>query len=263
MSSERDVSRRTAKHTHTHGRPRVDQKKLTGIAASHVSSLVRRSASGVFVHRVCQSSDSLSQGGALVTSRNPCQGGSVKGCCIRDVYLSFLGGSRIFTEADDEEAGVLGPNVFWRVCALGYQPRVAKLHRTEITDVELLRFFLHMKPVGPSTEWFLFYWRDPTKIAGAQRALATIGTVRLTRAPPADSRRKARHVYEDTAVRVYTLPQDVQRTEYFVCANASPPTSGVDSDWLTQGLGYDVPTNVRLLDISPSLILCPLRSALL
>lgn len=225
-------------------------------------------ARDIFVQRVCQIDGQPDGVGALITSRNSSTGGSVSNCRVSNLHAPFLGGSRSAQSvAVSSEAPARGPNVFWRVSAIGYVVSTlgVGVKQTEMSDIELLSISPRFLPLAQTASWFLYYWllSSPGSAASAainsQLKVATLGHMLLTR-PASETPSQTRHTYEETASRVYSFPQDPLRLDYYVCANAfQPPSFGVDSYWLENQAGFDVPTNVETINIKPSRITTPIR----
>ena len=200
----------------------------------------------VFVQRVCHADGQARGLGALVTSGNACTGGSVQCCIVSDVFVPYLGGSL----ADGQ---LRGPNVYWRLCAVGFSP-AGSTRPTRMDDVRLLRIAPDFPPRGPQDSSFFFY------VDGPKTRDAELGEVFLVLpARPEEARR----VYFKSASRIRVFPADPLRQDYFVCANDGAASSGVDSFWLQGRCGDDVPRNVELLNVKPRRVLCPQRSDVL
>lgn len=222
----------------------------------------------IFVHRVCQI-DGQSDGlGALITSRNSGTGGSVSHCRISNLHVPFLGGSLTSQSVtESNEASLRGPNVFWRVSAIGYLVSALDATagmQTAMSDIDLISISPRFLPLVQAASWFLYYRMlfSPDGVINAatssQLQMATLGHMRLT-LPASETPSQTRCTYEETACKVYSFPQDPLRLDYYVCANASTQTYGIDSYWLEKQTGYDVPTNVETINITPSSITTPLR----
>ena len=201
-------------------------------------------ARGVFVQRVCHADGQARGLGALVTSGNVCTGGSVEGCTVSEVIVPYLGGS--LTETGE----LRGPNVYWRVCAVGFSP-AESTRSTRMDDIRLLYIAPDFPPIGPEASRFFFY------VEGRATRDAELGDVYL--ALPAATG-EARRVYSETACRICVFPSDPLRKDYFVCANGGRASSGVDSIWLQGKCGQDVAPNVEILNVKPGRVLCPRRS---
>lgn len=214
---------------------------------------------GIYVQRVCQSTAQSDGVGGLIVSRNACTGGSVECCTISDLHVPFLGGSSVVASDDAQEVPLKGPNMYWRVSAIGYALSSQDSHHpTTMTRIDLLRIAPRMMPLGAEDTWFLYYRIAPASTTTVERAYAKLGQMRLT-LPPGENARKTRQIYENSACRIYTFPQDPLRTDYFVCANVLIPIVGVDSLWLKHRTGFDIPRNVSFLDIIPTGVVTPLR----
>jgi hypothetical protein len=202
-------------------------------------------ASGIFIHRICQATERTCGQGALVTSGNVCVGGSVQTCTVSQVTVPYLGGAR-FSEA------VQGPNVYWRVCEVGFCPGEST-RSTYMDNIRLLGISPRFAPIGPEDSWFLFYVKSQGPCEDAE-----LGDVYLT-LPVSASALEARRTHCESACRVYTLPQDPLRRDYFVCANDADPSLGVDALWIQGKCGLNVARNVDFVRVKPKKLVCPKR----
>uniref|UniRef100_A0A6C0C1F4 Uncharacterized protein n=1 Tax=viral metagenome TaxID=1070528 RepID=A0A6C0C1F4_9ZZZZ len=225
-------------------------------------------AEGIYVPRVCQSSGGPKGLGALIVSKNSGTGGSISCCRVSQLHIPFLGGSLSTGDASASTvAAVKGPNIYWRVSAIGYLvDDAATVVPTRMSDIDLLSISPQFLPTVSDDSWFVYY-----RLANSNAGIAaipqlqlqslTLGHMRLTLVRT-DKPSETRQTYEETACRIYSFPQDPLRIDYYVCPNALSLTSGVDSYWLAKLTGYDVPTNVQLRNITPSRITAPRRRLL-
>ena len=129
-----------------------------------------------------------------------------------------------------------------------------------MSNIDLLAIISRFPPQCPEASWFTYYWRDASQSisSSAKTTIGKLGRMRFT-SPPEDTRALTRQVYEKTSCRIYTQPQYPLLKDYYVCANVASATSGVDKFWLANESGYEVPTNVSLINITPTSITTPLR----
>lgn len=217
-----------------------------GILPASVSDV---RAEGLHVHRICQATDTQVGGvGALIATRNVCEGVSVKGCLVADLSVPYLGGA-----SQESVPSTLtltrGPNMFQRVSALGFLVGggfggARSIESTTLEDFSLRNLYSDVVPLASGGDWHLLY-RKNLGNASAQSLPGGLRGISYCDAPAGRQASVARATYLATACRVYARKFDALMADYFLCPNGGAASSGVDSYWL-QGLpGLPVPTSIQ------------------